>query len=506
MRLLIIFFVLLFFYGWFIVSMELTPRLSWYDLPETVIMQIVAISHNKHALCEVNWQLFKLASKNNIDKLIEWPCVLSRNDHLDLMVKYAIANNQDKMLFAIKSSVLCRRNNAVSLVSFFVDSNKISNYLSAYKANSCEDCLKNLLPIIMFVYGCTKAHDNYKNKNIIGPLREKLSALQAAAHCQHISIARLFLAQEKQKIVDFNIKKGMSKRTPLHIAVCNQYPGMVALFCKNSERFINVQSYSGNTPLFTAITVSNNKDFDAKIKIIKILLSAGANPNIQMRVSQSTALIAAVSEQLNCSIIELILEKGARINMRNQYGNTALIVATMLDNYNVMELLCKYNADISIQNNNKETALRKAVEKNNLMMMNLLLKNNTFINIKNGNGCTLLMVSVHNNNNLFDLIKVNSQKDWQSFGYLLDYFSMTELLLEKGADPNIVDNDGDTALICAVRHDNIAMVKLLLQYFADPTIKNLKGEDAYFFVESDTMKKLFKKSKKPKNAENCILS
>lgn len=40
---------------------------------------------------------------------------------------------------------------------------------------------------------------------------------------------------------------------------------------------------------------------------------------------------------------------------------------------------------------------------------------------------------------------------------------MVKLLLDAGADINIQDFDGSTALMCAAEHDQLEMVNLLLQ-------------------------------------------
>jgi len=50
-----------------------------------------------------------------------------------------------------------------------------------------------------------------------------------------------------------------------------------------------------------------------------------------------------------------------------------------------------------------------------------------------------------------------------------------ELLLEKGADPNISDEDGDTALIEACEGGHTNVVELLMEKGADPNISNKRG-------------------------------
>ena len=52
------------------------------------------------------------------------------------------------------------------------------------------------------------------------------------------------------------------------------------------------------------------------------------------------------------------------------------------------------------------------------------------------------------------------------------------LLLEHGAEVDIQDNDGGTALILASGNGNINIVKLLLVTGADPNFKNIVGDTA----------------------------
>jgi ankyrin repeat protein len=54
---------------------------------------------------------------------------------------------------------------------------------------------------------------------------------------------------------------------------------------------------------------------------------------------------------------------------------------------------------------------------------------------------------------------------------------IVELLLENGADVNIVSNTGDTALTIAIREEHVAIVEMLLEYGADTRVKNDRGEN-----------------------------
>ena len=68
---------------------------------------------------------------------------------------------------------------------------------------------------------------------------------------------------------------------------------------------------------------------------------------------------------------------------------------------------------------------------------------------------------------------------------------VAQLLLEYGADPNLQDNNGDTALHWLVRlpkcsKENLKTMNLLLGYDADPTIRNNKGRAAFDVADETT--------------------
>jgi ankyrin repeat protein len=59
---------------------------------------------------------------------------------------------------------------------------------------------------------------------------------------------------------------------------------------------------------------------------------------------------------------------------------------------------------------------------------------------------------------------------------------MTTLLIERGADVNLQDSDGNTALMEAVLMDSEAVVRKLLESGADKTLKNSNGRSALDFT------------------------
>ena len=60
------------------------------------------------------------------------------------------------------------------------------------------------------------------------------------------------------------------------------------------------------------------------------------------------------------------------------------------------------------------------------------------------------------------------------------------MLIKAGADLNLQDEDGDTALITAMRNNNIKFARILIENGADINIKNNEGLSAIDFMSEKT--------------------
>ena len=80
-----------------------------------------------------------------------------------------------------------------------------------------------------------------------------------------------------------------------------------------------------------------------------------------------------------------------------------------------------------------------------------------------------------------DILKIINYQEFPSGNTLLIYAvrnnlkSAVELLLLKGADPNLQNKFGNSALHIAYKNGNPYIINLLLEYGADKKIKNKRG-------------------------------
>jgi uncharacterized protein len=121
-------------------------------------------------------------------------------------------------------------------------------------------------------------------------------------------------------------------------------------------------------------------------------------------------------------------------------------------------------------------------------MKMLYEENPKAVNELNENGySTLILATYRSNNDVAKyLIEVIDTIDYTcSLGSALmaaTYKSNNEIvesLLKKGANPDQVDENGQTALMLASQFGNKNIVSLLLEYKADKTILNKEGKSAF---------------------------
>lgn len=281
---------------------------------------------------------------------------------------------------------------------------------------------------------------------------------------------------------------------------------------------------------------------NANFEIVETLLEYGANPNLSDE-NGKTPLMLMVETSENDSISDKLLEtatllirKGADVNSKDKYGETALIKAVLKNNSDLIYLLLNNNADPSIKRNDNETALtlttiKKQFESSRIFeIWNKAKKNSFDLNdelisaAKNGYtvilkilldrgikldvkrlGFTstigeeaLLIATKKGHTPIIEILIENDVyidvKDSKGVTPLMVasdgthlYFegsgipplniSTVKLLLKKGANVNNVDDQGRTAIMLAVQEilERDQIVKLLLEYGADINKKDSKG-------------------------------
>jgi len=209
-------------------------------------------------------------------------------------------------------------------------------------------------------------------------------------------------------------------------------------------------AHDNYTPLILA---SKN----GKVDCVRVLCELGhANVDKQAGWNETTALMKA-AEKGHDDVVFALLELGADINVRNSFGNTALMLAAEFGKAGTVEVLLSFYETIQmdIMNHYQYTALILASENGHKDCAQLLVENGADLNARNMFGKTALIMAAENG-----------------------HCAIVDLLCqEKPKDVDIRSNRGVSALMLAAVKGNWDVVKCLTRYNADIHVENNDRSD-----------------------------
>lgn len=324
------------------------------------------------------------------------------------------------------------------------------------------------------------------------PLPYTIGAFVESAEKGNLAAVRLFLAAG----MDPNGKTEYGDSALIE-ATRGGHTEIVKVLLK-AKANVNQEDRNGTTALYWAVSnghkdtlrllLEGGADADAirfpfsiaaqqgKAEALRMLLKLGIDNNTRNMALIKAAGGDASEEHLNEAVL-LLLGQGADVNARTEGGCTALAqAAARTERAAIVRTLLDAGADI----NSKSTcsikytgngwtplmyALSDVDSPNRMAVVNLLLTRGANPNLAGEGGMTTLMVAAR----FRDIDTVRN-------------------LLDRGMDPNLADNDGDTALMEAALKDqwrgkvssrNITeIVRLLLDRGADPNSANKYGNTA----------------------------
>ena len=154
-----------------------------------------------------------------------------------------------------------------------------------------------------------------------------------------------------------------------------------------------------------------------------------ANQNRQMSPEEAADFAEQVFNKArdgDAAMLAALLSKGLPANLRNQKGDTLLMLASYHGHVEAVKVLLEHDADPEIRNDNGQSPIAGAAFKGDLQMVKTLVEGGAQVEGASFDGRTALMMAA-----MFNRAEI------------VDY------LISKGADPKAKDANGITALDAA---------------------------------------------------------
>jgi ankyrin repeat protein len=155
-------------------------------------------------------------------------------------------------------------------------------------------------------------------------------------------------------------------------------------------------------------------------------------------------------------VVKLLLDKGADVNIKTKEGETALMKASSGGYAEVVKLLLDKGANVNIKTDEGITALMKASSGGYAEVVKLLLDKRANVNIKTDEGITALMEASSGGYSKKEIFG-KAQTAASERGCI----EVVKLLLAKGADINVKNSKGETALVIAKDKGKTEIVAML---------------------------------------------
>ncbi|KAM9344176.1 E3 ubiquitin-protein ligase MIB2 isoform 2-T3 [Pholidichthys leucotaenia] len=252
-------------------------------------------------------------------------------------------------------------------------------------------------------------------------------------------------------------------KTALQVAAHQGHMEVVkALLQANSS--IEVKDEDGDTALhYTA--------FGNQAEIARLLLSKGANVNL-LNNSMCTALHIAVNKGFT-DVVLVLTEHSADVNLQDSYGDTPLHDAIAKDFRSIIEILVVVpNIDFTQQNHRGFNLLHHAALKGNkLATEKILARARQLVDVKKEDGFSALhLTALNNHRDVAEIlikegrcdvnIRNNRNQTPLQLAVTQGHTELVQLLVSGGADVNMEDEDGDTAMHVALIRPQLANVVL----------------------------------------------
>ncbi|KAF1377100.1 hypothetical protein PFLUV_G00218420 [Perca fluviatilis] len=309
--------------------------------------------------------------------------------------------------------------------------------------------------------------------NLMTPSKPGWLAIHQAAWYGQDTCLRVLLSAQRGMIN----KRSDLGETPLFVAVSNKQLRCVQVLLESAAD-VNIQNYDKETPLFRACEQNS-------ATMVAVLLNHGALVNTSCTSLGCTALHEAACRN-NVEICDMLLKAGAKLELTNIYGISALFNAAQSGQPATLRFLLTHGADINSRAADGATPLYEATKNRHQEVVELLLSHKADPNKPGKTGLLPLHIAAQTGNDTIVsmLVPVTSKAAvrWSGISPLhlaaeRNRDEVLEDLIAAGFDVNaqlseerskLYEDRRSSVLYFSVSNNNVDAVRSLLAAGADP--------------------------------------
>ncbi|XP_018122170.1 provisional ortholog of ankyrin repeat domain 52 L homeolog isoform X1 [Xenopus laevis] len=224
------------------------------------------------------------------------------------------------------------------------------------------------------------------------------------------------------------------ERTPLHVAAERGNTNVVEILTEKFRSNVLARTKDGNTLMHIASQCGHPETALAFLKRGVLL---------HMPNKSGAVCLHAAAKRGHTAVVKALLQKGAHVDARTKDNYTALHIAAENCKPQVVQTLLGFGAQVQLKGGKaQETPLHVAARiKDGEKVAEMLIKSGADINVEQENGETAMHISAQHGN-----------------------LKMITALIEEGGEPTWQSKNQENPLHTAVRHCHLPIVEVLLQH------------------------------------------
>ncbi len=244
-------------------------------------------------------------------------------------------------------------------------------------------------------------------------------------------------------------------RTAMHIAAFKSDFDVVQMLVDTAHITVGFRDNQGCTPLHYAMHDGDQESQEDVSRCVELLLERGAD--VEARNNRGSTPLHLAASNMSEKIVRLLIRNGAKINLQNNKNQTALHKASRHGHLDIVRLLLDHKADIDLQDNHGSTPLHLAIYHMSREAVQLFLDHAADVTLRNDKGQAVLHQALQRGHP--DIIQL--------------------ILSGANVDADAVDNDGSTPLyLAASEAEVLSGAQLLLDHGANIDLRNKTGQTA----------------------------